>query len=198
MPQRAYGTHDIARLCHVTPPTVGRWIEDGKIPSFSTAGGHRRVWDTDLAAFLRALGMPVPAELQDSGPAKVLIVDDEVSVRRFLKRALKHVFGEEVTVLEAEDGFGAGHAVTAERPGLVILDVQLPGARGDAVCRVIRQDEQLKGVKILAISGVNVDETRRKMLEAGADDFLGKPFTIDELGARLTRLLPHVPAVERA
>ncbi|MEK7704558.1 MAG: helix-turn-helix domain-containing protein, partial [Myxococcota bacterium] len=57
---KALGTTEVARICHVTPPTVGRWIEDGKLPSFTTGGGHRRVWVADLVAFFREHNIPVP------------------------------------------------------------------------------------------------------------------------------------------
>lgn len=189
MEKKALGTHDIAKVCHVTPPTVGRWIEEGKIPSFSTAGGHRRVWDTDVAAFLESLHMPVPPDLLGGEALRFLIVDDETEVRRFLARALKREYPD-AEIHEASDGFEAGHKVASIRPALVILDVQLPGVKGDQVCRTLRADGSLRHVKILAISGHDVEETRGRMLKAGADDFLGKPFTPDELARRVGKWFP--------
>ncbi len=192
MKKRTFGTYDIARLCQVTPPTVGRWIEDGRIPSFTTAGGHRRVWDTDLVTFLRTLNLPVPTELGPVAVLRILIVDDEAEVRRFVRRVVSKKFaGAEIH--EAEDGFSAGHKVATLSPALVVLDVQLPGVNGINVCESIRADKNLRGVKILAISGYGVEETRKAILDAGADDFLAKPFTSDDLTERLAKLLPVSP-----
>jgi len=117
-------------------------------------------------------------------------VDDEESVRKFIKRVLRNVYGSEVAAEEAVDGFEAGKKMTELRPALVVLDVLLPGLDGERVCRMIRADDDLKGVKVLAISGINVDQTKKRMLAAGADDFLGKPFGVEDLEKKLRAFLP--------
>ena len=63
MAKTAFGTTDIARMCHVAPTTVGRWLAEGKIPFFTTAGRHRRVCAPDLIVFLKEHGLPVPPEV---------------------------------------------------------------------------------------------------------------------------------------
>lgn len=189
MRKRTFGTHDIARICHVTPPTIGRWIEGGKLPSFKTAGGHRRVWDIDLVSFLKTHNIPVPPELSGAVSLRVLVVDDEPEMRRFILRALAgHI--PEAEVHEAADGFEAGHKIASLVPTLVILDLRLPGMDGFKVCATVRADPKLKNVKVLAISGLSGDDTRRRILDAGADLFLPKPFDAEELGAALTKVLP--------
>lgn len=187
MRKKAFGTHDIARICQVTPPTIGRWIEEGKLPSFKTAGGHRRVWGEDLAIFLKSHNIPVPAELNLSTP--ILIVDDEPEMRRFIRRVITTSFPE-LEVHEAGDGFEAGHKITTILPALVILDLRLPGMDGFKVCRTVRADPAFKNLKILAISGVGVEEAKRQILEAGADYFMPKPFGPEELAERLKAMLP--------
>lgn len=187
-PRKAFGTYDIARICLVTPATVGRWIAEGKMPSFTTGGGHRRVWAEDLAAFLKAHNFPLPPVLADAAPLRILIVDDEASVRRMLVRTLRRLYPE-ADVREAADGFEAGQKLTAAPPGLVILDLQMPGMDGYRVCRLIRADPALKQTKVLAISGQEAEESRAKSLGAGADDFLAKPFDSQALSLRLKTLL---------
>jgi CheY-like chemotaxis protein len=189
MRKRTYGTHEIARICHVTPPTIGRWIEEGKLPSFTTGGGHRRVWDLDLVLFLKNHNIPLPPDLIGVELERFLIVDDEPEMRRFVSRALQKHFPQ-AEIHEAGDGFEAGHKIASLRPALVILDLRLPGMDGFKVCRTVRGDPTLKGVKILAITGFGVDESRRQILEAGADGFLPKPFGPDELVAKLREFLP--------
>lgn len=193
MKSKSLGTHDIARLCQVTPPTAIRWIEQKIIPSFRTAGGHRRVWDKDLVVFLKEHNLPVPPELEASaGGMRILIVDDEPSIRSLLLRLLGKAFPQ-AELHEAADGFDAGRKVARLSPSLIILDLQLPGVDGLNVCRAIRSDEKLRGLKILAITGRDVEQAQRDILEAGADDFLGKPFQSEEIVEKTKRLLepPH-------
>lgn len=194
----AFGTHTIAGICQVTRQTVVRWIEEGKLPSFSTGGGQRRVWATDLAEFLTAHNIPIPQEvLAAMKPLRILIVDDEPQVRRLITKILRKNYPE-AEVHEAEDGFDAGHKTTFLLPRLVLLDLRLPGINGVKVCRMIRQQEQLKGIKILAMSGHNVEESRQEVLHAEADDFIGKPFETQEMEKKLARLLPTRPALATA
>jgi excisionase family DNA binding protein len=189
MKKRAYGTHDIAKICHVTPPTIGRWIEEGKLPSFKTAGGHRRVWDVDLVSFLKAHNIPIPAELQDLTLFRFLIVDDEADARRYMTRILRKSFPD-AAVFEAGDGFEAGHKIASALPSLVILDLLLPGVDGFKICQTVRSDEKLKDMKILAITGHAVEDSKEKILKSGADGFLSKPFEPDELSKMVEKLLP--------
>lgn len=185
--QKALGTHDIARICHVTPPSVVRWIKEGKLPSFTTGGGHRRVWESDLLRFMKEHNIPVPPEL---GPRQLtfLVVDDEEVNRKFITRVLREAYPGAV-IEEAADGFEAAHKVHTLLPALIVLDIQLPKVNGLKICEMIRSDPGLRGVKILAISGNNADDAAAQTLKAGADDFLGKPFAIDELLQRMKALL---------
>ena len=188
--KKTYGTHEIARLCQVTPPTVIRWVEDGKLLCFTTGGGHRRVWDTDLAEFMRRHNIPVPAALEAGLRLKFLIVEDDAEYRRLMVRLVSAAYpGSEIA--EAGDGFEAGHKVHAFFPTLLLLDLHLPGVDGFKICEMIRGDGDLKEIKILAVTGYNSDEARTRALNSGADDFLGKPFGEEELRTKLGNLLAH-------
>ena len=189
MKKRSFGTHAAAEICQVTPPTIVRWMEEGHLPFFATLGGHRRVWDKDLAAFLEARNMPVPEELKSPQRTKqILIVDDEDQVRRVVKRTLQK-FHSEFEVHEAADGYEAGHKMALLAPSLVILDIKLPGLDGYHVCKMIRSDPRLKSAKILAISGQDADESKERSLAAGADDFLAKPFDAEQLKQKVAGML---------
>lgn len=186
--KKAFGTHEIARLCNVTPPTAINWVEEGKMPFFTTGGGHRRVWDKDLAVFMREHNIPVPAELAALAKLVFLIVDDEEQNRKLITRAIRSAYpdaGIEVAV----DGFEAGYKIKSLLPTLVILDIQLPKVDGIKVCETMRGDPDLRHIKVLAITGYDVEETRARIMEAGADDFLGKPLALDELLRRVANLL---------
>jgi len=124
----------------------------------------------------------------DSGP-RVLVVDDDQAIRRFLDIALRargyHVF-------EAGTAQAALDAAPSVRPDVVILDLGLPDKDG---LEVVRQLQSTARLPILILSVKDQEEEKIEALEAGADDYLTKPFGIGELHARLRvllrRLTPH-------
>jgi two-component system, OmpR family, response regulator MprA len=115
---------------------------------------------------------------------RVLVVDDEPAVREAVARALS-LDGFEVTA--ADDGLAALQVVQRERPELVVLDVLMPGLDGVAVCRRLRRDGDRTPVLMLTARDAVSD--RVAGLDAGADDYLVKPFALEELLARVRALL---------
>jgi len=111
--------------------------------------------------------------------AKVLIVDDEAAVRRFLRVTLT---SQAYTVLEAASGKEALSRVAEDRPDIVILDLGLPDIDGIEVTRLLREWAQMP-IIILSVRGAERDKIAA--LDAGADDYLAKPFGVGELLARL-------------
>jgi two-component system response regulator MprA len=118
-----------------------------------------------------------------SGPA-VLVVDDDAPVRRMLLRTLS---AEGYDVREAADGGAALVEVEHTAPDLVVLDVAMPGLDGLAVCRRVR--EKGLALPILLLTARDAVADRVAGLDAGADDYLVKPFAADELLARVRALL---------
>jgi CheY-like chemotaxis protein len=188
MDKKALGTYEIAEICHVSPTTVGNWVDKGLLPTFTTGGGHRRVWADDLVAFLNKHNIPVPNKFASSNGIRVLVVDDEEHVRSLIHRYLKKAFPI-FEIVEAQDGFEAGQKVTQFQPHLLILDLKLPGMDGFKVCQLLRSHESFKNMKILAISGYNVNEYSKKAMASGANDFLGKPFEMEDLKVKVEKLL---------
>ncbi len=117
---------------------------------------------------------------------KVLIVDDEDSIRRFLRVAL---ISQDYTIIEAASGQGALSTVVADKPDIVILDLGLPDIDGVEVTRLLRQWTQIP-IIILSVRGSENDKIAA--LDAGADDYLTKPFGIGELLARLRAALRRI------
>jgi two-component system KDP operon response regulator KdpE len=109
---------------------------------------------------------------------RILVVDDERSIRRFLKVSL----GSQFVILEATNGEEALSAVAAEHPDLVILDLGLPDIDGVEVTRRLREWSQ---VPIIVVSVRDRENDKIAALDAGADDYLTKPFGVGELMARL-------------
>jgi two-component system, OmpR family, response regulator MprA len=115
--------------------------------------------------------------------ARILLVDDDAAVLSGLRRALVLAGYEVVT---ANDGEAAIDVAGASRPDLVVLDVMLPAIDGFAVCEHLRQSTP---VPILMLSAKDTVPDRIKGLDRGADDYLVKPFAVDELTARVRALL---------
>jgi class 3 adenylate cyclase len=118
--------------------------------------------------------------------AMVLAVDDEPANRALLEKLLKH---QGYDVVEAEDGRSALAAVSAHDPDLVCLDVLMPGMDGIEVCQRLRAQPVYVGLPILLVTALNRPEDKVRGLEAGANDFLTKPFDESELTARVRSLL---------
>jgi two-component system response regulator MprA len=116
--------------------------------------------------------------------AAILVVDDDASIRRMLDRALS---AEGYAVEVSPDGGAALAAVERAVPDLVVLDVAMPGLDGLAVCRRLRA--RGLAVPVLLLTARDAIEDRVAGLDAGADDYLVKPFATEELLARVRALL---------
>ena len=119
---------------------------------------------------------------------KILIVDDEAEVSELLVELLKNKFPD-WQVRVAGDGFTAGRLLGEFYPDLVILDLMLPGVDGFHVCRQIREDPMLSGIRVLAITGYDSREMKDKIMACGANDYLAKPMDNSALIERIKNLL---------
>jgi two-component system KDP operon response regulator KdpE len=123
-------------------------------------------------------------------PAKIMVVDDEISIRRLLRNTLERAG---YTVVEAIDGRGAIACAAAEHPAAILLDLGLPDRDGLGLIPVLRQRGD---VVILVVSARDATDEKVAALDLGADDFVTKPFDTDELLARLRVALRHQGAAE--
>ena len=120
---------------------------------------------------------------------RVLVVDDERSIRRFLKASL----GSQFVILEATNGEEALTIVATEHPDIVILDLGLPDMDGVEVTRRLREWTQ---IPIIIVSVREQENDKIAALDAGADDYLTKPFGVGELMARLRVALRRTTQVD--
>lgn len=112
-----------------------------------------------------------------------LVIDDEPQIRRVMRHALAEDF---TRVLEAESGTHGIDLAAAEHPALIVLDLGLPDMSGNDVCVEIRK---WSDAVILVLSARHADSEKVSLLDAGADDYMTKPFSTDELRARVRALL---------
>ncbi|MBE2200861.1 MAG: response regulator transcription factor [Anaerolinea sp.] len=125
----------------------------------------------------------------------ILVIDDDELVSRTLQRALR-MYGYQVNV--ARSGTEGLQLARRHLPDLFILDIMMPGADGYQVCRQIRGDPLLQALPVLFLTAKAKDEDKIEGFRAGADDYLVKPFNMEELELRVKAILRRVrpPATE--
>ena len=164
---------EVATLLMVSPITVRQWAQKGLLPAQTTAGGHRRFAISVVAAFARERGIELPG-VTDT----LLVVDDNRQFNTFLA----DLFTTDVpglSIHQAFDGFEAGRSVQQHKPSVVLLDVMMPGIDGLEVCRSLKSDPLTLDIRVIAMTGYHSSELEKKMLAAGAQCLLKKPFPAD-------------------
>ncbi|WP_411825702.1 response regulator transcription factor [Luteolibacter sp. AS25] len=120
---------------------------------------------------------------------KVLVVEDEVDIADLIMFNLQRAGYE---VLKAHDGIAGTEMALTKRPDLVVLDLMLPGRDGYSVFREIRRDSRTSNIPVIMLTARAQTEDRIQGLEAGADDYLTKPFSPKELVLRVNAILKRV------
>lgn len=182
---RIFSALEVANLCGVVNQTAINWIRNGHLKAFTTPGGQYRIYAEDLSAFLIDRGMRLPEVLlngqrPDVDWSSILIVDDDRQVNDLLKRFLDTEIPS-FTIFQAFDGFEAGAFIAEQRPGFVILDLDLPGIDGFQICHRIKTDPAFGKPFVFAITGFDSPDAQARILEAGADAFMGKPLDMDAM-----------------
>ncbi len=122
---------------------------------------------------------------------RILIVEDEVDIANLIMFNLQRAGYE---VLKAHDGIAGTEIAIRERPDLIILDLMLPGRDGYSVFREIRRDARTARIPVIILTARAQTEDRIQGLEAGADDYLTKPFSPKELVLRVNAILKRANA----
>ena len=125
--------------------------------------------------------------MEGHGALRILIIDDDAGLRGALLAIF--VANPRYTVQAATDGHDGLAKIGTLRPHLVLLDSRMPGLDGADLCRMVKADPATRATRILAMSALPEHEARERMLAAGADAFLPKPFTLTQLEAEVARLL---------
>ncbi|WP_200344476.1 response regulator [Halochromatium glycolicum] len=167
-----------AQRLGVSPVTLRLWARQGKLLAHTTPGGHRRFDSIELEDFAERHGMKQSDV--SCKTMRILVVEDDPQFASFLNEALETL--EPAPEIEhAYEGFEAGRRLQRFRPHLVLLDLMLPGVDGFAICKRLRQDPETRHIRIIAMTGYDSPENRTRILEAGAETCLAKPFRVSEL-----------------
>jgi excisionase family DNA binding protein len=181
-----FTTGEAAKICKVSQQTIIRCFDSGQLKGFRVPGSRfRRIPRDQLYSFMRDNGIPTDA--LDSGKRKILVVDDDEDLVELIVDQL--VRDGRFEVRSVNNGFGAGMQIKEFRPDLVVLDVMLPDINGIEVCRLVRGDKTMDDVRIICISGMVEPERIQQLKDAGANDFVKKPFDVEALVERVCQLL---------
>lgn len=118
--------------------------------------------------------------------ARIVIADDDADIRELVVFKLRHAGHE---VLPVADGAAAVEACLADRPDLLILDVMMPGMSGLEAARAIRDNPEMAGVPIIMLTARAQESDVEQGFDAGADDYVVKPFSPRELATRVAAVL---------
>lgn len=181
-----YTTGEVAAICKISQQTVIRCFDNGKLKGFRVPGSRfRRIPRDSLLQFMKE--NDIPLEHVDTGKKRILVVDDDEAILEMLFELLERDGRFEVKV--ARGGYEAGILTHEFRPDAIVLDYKLPDIDGNKVCQTIRANPNYIGTKIIIISGVADPDEIAELKSSGADDFLKKPFQIDELISRILQLV---------
>jgi excisionase family DNA binding protein len=181
-----FTTGEAAKICKVSQQTIIRCFDSGQLKGFRVPGSRfRRIPRNELYQFMRENGIPTDA--LESGKRKILVVDDDAELVELITDVLDKDGRFEVR--SVNNGFDAGMMVKEYHPDLIVLDVMLPDINGKEVCQRVRTDPTMDDVKIICISGMVEQDKIEDLRASGADDFMQKPFEVDNLVDRICQLL---------
>ena len=184
--KQSFSTSEVAKYCHVTPDTIRKWAEAGRIHVFKTPGGHRRIRHEDLIQFLHENKIPVHADLRDAG-TKILVADEEKAVISVIERFLERSQNS-FQVATAMDGFEAGQQMALFRPDVLFMDLRMPGFNGAGIVNRIKENPDYASTAIIALVNSEDHELVEIAVQNGAALCLQKPFTPDDLRRALAKV----------
>ncbi len=165
-------TGEVAEICHVAPRTVSKWFDTGKLRGYRIPGSRdRRIPLEHLIAFMRAYGIPLD-EL-DGGICRVLVFAP--GIQKELIDAINAT--NRYDIQTADSGFQAGVLAQQIRPKVVVLDVEQAEDECRAICRNIRESEELQSARVIALGCDEHCELGRNLISSGFDRCLAKPYT---------------------
>jgi excisionase family DNA binding protein len=181
-----FTTGEAAEICRVSQQTIIRCFDSGRLEGFRVPGSRfRRIPRPSLIRFMKENSIPL--DNLESGKKKVLVVDDDAEIIELISDILKRDGRFEIKT--ASSGYEAGIMTQQFRPDLILLDYMLPDVNGNVVCQTIRKNPEFESAKIIIISGVVKEEEIEQLLKSGAEGFVKKPFSINEIIEKIASTL---------
>ena len=183
-----FTTSEVAKICNVHRNTIIGAIRKGLLKIHRTPGGHARIAQEDLDDFCHRRSLPTTSLISRNNRA--LILDPDPKFAAALAKSLRDY---EYQVEAARDPFQAGYLLGKFQPNVVLVELEI-GAdmTGASVCRSVRSLPKLRDTAVIGISSERDQAKIDSLLDAGADDFLSKPFEVEGLVERIVNLIGPV------
>ncbi len=181
-----FTTGEAAEICRVSQQTIIRCFDSGRLEGFRVPGSRfRRIPRESLMKFMK--GNSIPLDGLETGKKRILVVDDDAEIVDLLVEVLTR--DGRFDVKTATSGYEAGIQTQRFRPDCILLDYMLPDVNGNVVCHTIRKNPEFENIRIIIVSGVIKQEEIDQLLKSGAQDFIKKPFDINDLINRICATL---------
>ncbi len=165
-------TGDVAKICNVAPRTVSKWFDSGQLNGYRIPGSKdRRIPLEELIRFMRLHNMPTSGLQPDQ--TRVLVIDSDNHMAEALVSLLESKGDYEVEV--ASNSFEAGIVTHRFMPHVIIINLLAQGIDASAVCLATHEDEDLQGIKLIALTGHLGQAECAALMHKGFDDCLRDP-----------------------
>ena len=189
-----YSALEVANICGVVNQTAINWIRNGYLKAFSTPGGQYRIYLEDLVAFMKERNMKIPAEVLDayqqnkSLSASILVVDDDKGLNQVVTKFLEKKFTDS-PIYQAFDGFEAGAILADKKPNIVLLDLDLPGVKGEDLCVKINNSEEFGKPVVCVMTALKDAGIEERLKGLGAIHFFAKPLNLVEIADSVQKII---------
>ncbi|HOK09630.1 MAG TPA: response regulator [Candidatus Hydrogenedens sp.] len=190
--QKAYTTFEAARICHVTHHSIKNWIRQGLIKASRTPGGHYRILEKDLDEFREKYDM-FPRD-KNAKKYRIMVVDDEPDAINLIENILGK---DEYEIIKVTNATEVGLKSLQLSPDLILLDFLMPEINGFEVCRALRSNDMTRFIPIMAVTCLTKDSDIERIFACGADEYLAKPFKVDQLVEKVKELVTKGRPVQK-
>lgn len=190
--QKAYTTFEAARICHVTHHSIKNWIRQGLIKASRTPGGHYRILEKDLDEFREKFDM-FPRD-KNAKKYRIMVVDDDPDALNLIENILGN---DEYEIIKVSNATEVGLKSIQLSPDLILLDFLMPEINGFEVCRALRANDMTRNIPIMAVTCLTKDSDIERIFACGADEYLAKPFKVDQLLEKVKELVTKGRPVQK-
>ena len=175
-------TGDVAKICHVAPRTVSKWFDNGQLRGYRIPGSKdRRIPVNELIRFMKTHNMPT-SELA-VGKIRVLLADSNLEAATALADSLRSRADYDVQIVQSN--FETGSAIQKFMPHVLLLSLMAEGIDASAVCKGIRENEDLRTIKIIALVSQLSDSESKALLQKGFDGYVSYSADVVEVIKRI-------------
>lgn len=190
--QKAFTTFEAARICHVTHHSIKNWIRQGLIKASRTPGGHYRILEKDLDEFREKYDM-FPRD-KNAKKYRIMVVDDDPDAINLIENILGK---DEYDIIKVSNATEVGLKAIQISPDLILLDFLMPEINGFEVCRALRSNDMTRFIPIMAVTCLSKDSDIERIFACGADEYLAKPFKVDQLLEKVKELITKGRPVQK-